>query len=96
MAGLAGFQYPGGNQGNASGSAAFLNPSHYPAYAAAQYNAAMAAGYWPAAAGQVGNASGQAISGSTSVSDRSASSNAGVGGDKGNNTAISKVQQPQI
>lgn len=53
MAGLAGFQYPGG-QSNAAASAAFLNPAHYPAYAAAQYNAALAAGYWPGAGGQAG------------------------------------------
>lgn len=48
MAGLAGL-YPGSQAGTAA-SAAFLNPVHYPAaYAAAQYNAALAAGYWPGA-----------------------------------------------
>lgn len=46
MAGLAGFQYPGGQGNAAAASAAFLNAAHYPAYAA-QYNAALAAGYWP-------------------------------------------------
>lgn len=59
MAGLAGL-YPGGQAGTAA-SAAFLNPVHYPAaYAAAQYNAALAAGYWPGAptAGGPGCSSG--------------------------------------
>jgi hypothetical protein len=46
MAGLAGFQYPSGQGNAAAASAAFLNAAHYPAYAA-QYNAALAAGYWP-------------------------------------------------
>ncbi|PJF19046.1 hypothetical protein PSACC_01132 [Paramicrosporidium saccamoebae] len=56
MAGLAGFQYPTG-QSSSAASAAFLNAAHYPAYAA-QYNAALAAGYWPgttSAAGAVSN-----------------------------------------
>lgn len=40
MAGLAGYQYPTGNQ-------AYMNPAHYPAYAAAQQYNNMAAAYWP-------------------------------------------------
>lgn len=55
MAGLAGFQYPGG--ASQMPSQAYMNPVHYPAYAAAQYNAAMAAGYWPSHSGNVGGMS---------------------------------------
>lgn len=52
MAGLAGFPYPGAQQSTAQG-APYMNPAHYPAYAAAQYNAAMAAGYWPGHGGSL-------------------------------------------
>ena len=51
MAGLAGFQYPAGTA--PMPGQPYMNPVHYPAYAAAQYNAAMAAGYWPNHGGNV-------------------------------------------
>lgn len=58
MAGLAGL-YPAG-QGTQA--AAFLNPAHYPAaYAAAQYNAALAAGYWPGTTGSMGTSQHQSL-----------------------------------
>lgn len=47
MAGLAGYPYPQqGMQNSASNAAVAQAYAHYPAYAA-QYNAALAAGYWP-------------------------------------------------
>jgi hypothetical protein len=51
MANLAGFPYSGGQVVNSASAAAFLNPNNFsPSYAAAQYNAAIAAGYWPGSA----------------------------------------------
>lgn len=50
MAGLTGYQYSAGGAGSAASMAqAYMNPAHYPAYAAAaQYNnMAAAAAYWP-------------------------------------------------
>lgn len=78
MAGLAGFQYTGGQT---AANAAFLNPSHYPAYAAAQYNAALAAGYWPGP-NQPGASSAHAA----------ASTNVGAGGERGS-TGVSQMGQ---
>lgn len=49
MAGLAGYPYSAQTGSNPAAVAqAYMTPAHYPAYAAAaQYNAAMASGYWP-------------------------------------------------
>lgn len=47
MANLAGFPYSAGQVVNPASAAAFLNPVNFSSsYAAAQYNAAIAAGYW--------------------------------------------------
>ena len=48
MAGLAGYPYPQQGIQNASSNSAVAQAyAHYPASYAAQYNAALAAGYWP-------------------------------------------------
>lgn len=90
MAGLAGL-YPG-SQTSAAASAAFLNPAHYPAaYAAAQYNAALAAGYWPGAP-TTNNAS--CSSGSVAGLDANSAACTSIAGNSGN-TSGAQLQTSQ-
>lgn len=93
MAGLAGFQYPTG-QSSSAASAAFLNAAHYPAYAA-QYNAALAAGYWPGTT-SAGNVSNPVSSSNQNPGDRSLTGHTESGGDSSLIPGVAKPppQQP--